>query len=159
MVHRAIGLILSLCPANERQCYLVTTSLIGWTQTKNQSWRYKAIQIYDKTFKNNDFIYLAISCCFLLEKRAFVKVALKPLKSPLPLSVKHVPAADPLKIRLKIYLKQSILIICIHMTSFGYCLWTHIYEISAIWICYYHAIMIILSSYLKKIDFNGFRFD
>ena len=26
------GLILRLCPANERRCYFVTTSLIGWVQ-------------------------------------------------------------------------------------------------------------------------------
>ena len=26
------GLILSLCPANERWCYFVTMSLIGWVQ-------------------------------------------------------------------------------------------------------------------------------
>ena len=26
------GLILGLCPANERQCYFVTTSLIGWAE-------------------------------------------------------------------------------------------------------------------------------
>ena len=31
------GLILSLCPANERWCYFVTTSLISWVQTWNQS--------------------------------------------------------------------------------------------------------------------------
>ena len=29
-------LILGLRPANERQCYFVTTSLIGWAQTENQ---------------------------------------------------------------------------------------------------------------------------
>ena len=29
------GLIVGLCPANERRCYFVTTSLIGWSQTKN----------------------------------------------------------------------------------------------------------------------------
>ena len=28
-----IGLILGLRPANERRCYKVTTSLIGWAQT------------------------------------------------------------------------------------------------------------------------------
>ena len=27
---------LGLCPANERQCYFVTTSLIGWAQAYNQ---------------------------------------------------------------------------------------------------------------------------
>ena len=36
-------LILGLRPANERQRYFVTTSLIGWVQTKNQSWIYKYI--------------------------------------------------------------------------------------------------------------------
>ena len=30
------GLILGLCPANGRQHYFVTTSLIGWAQAKNQ---------------------------------------------------------------------------------------------------------------------------
>ena len=30
------GLILGLCPANERRCYFVTTSLIGWVQAQNQ---------------------------------------------------------------------------------------------------------------------------
>ena len=30
------GLILGLRPANERRCYFVTTSLIGWAQTLNQ---------------------------------------------------------------------------------------------------------------------------
>ena len=32
------GLILGLCPANRRQRYFVTTSLIGWVQTWNQPW-------------------------------------------------------------------------------------------------------------------------
>ena len=31
-IHYA-GLILGLCPANERRRYFVTTSLIGWTHT------------------------------------------------------------------------------------------------------------------------------
>ena len=32
------GLILGLRPANERRCYKVTPSLIGWAQTQNQPW-------------------------------------------------------------------------------------------------------------------------
>ena len=32
MINNA-GLILGLRPANERRCYFVTTSLIGWAQT------------------------------------------------------------------------------------------------------------------------------
>ena len=32
------GLILGLCPANERCCYKVMPSLIGWAQTQNQPW-------------------------------------------------------------------------------------------------------------------------
>ena len=32
------GLILGLRPANERRRYFVTTFLIGWAQTRNQSW-------------------------------------------------------------------------------------------------------------------------
>ena len=32
---KASGLILGLRPANERQCYFVTTSLIGWVQAKS----------------------------------------------------------------------------------------------------------------------------
>ena len=32
----AIGLILALCLANERQCYFVTLSLIGWAQAQNR---------------------------------------------------------------------------------------------------------------------------
>ena len=32
------GLILGLHPANERRCYFVTTSLIGWVQAWNQHW-------------------------------------------------------------------------------------------------------------------------
>ena len=32
-VHNKPGLILGLRPANERQRYFVTTSLIGWAQT------------------------------------------------------------------------------------------------------------------------------
>ena len=35
-VNEIPGLILGLHPANERQCYKVTPSLIGWAQTKNQ---------------------------------------------------------------------------------------------------------------------------
>ena len=30
------GMILGLCPTNERQRYFVTMSLMGWAQTKNQ---------------------------------------------------------------------------------------------------------------------------
>ena len=36
-ISTAPGLILGLRPANERRCYFVTTSLIGWEQAKNQS--------------------------------------------------------------------------------------------------------------------------
>ena len=32
------GLILGLYPVNERRCYKVTPSLIGWVRTKNQPW-------------------------------------------------------------------------------------------------------------------------
>ena len=32
------GLILGLRPANERLCYFVTTSPIGWVQAQNQPW-------------------------------------------------------------------------------------------------------------------------
>ena len=32
------GLILGLCPANERWHYFVTTPLIGWVQAYNQPW-------------------------------------------------------------------------------------------------------------------------
>ena len=31
--HSITGLILGLCLANERRCYFVTMSLIGWAQT------------------------------------------------------------------------------------------------------------------------------
>ena len=34
-LHVIPGLILGLQPANERRCYFVTTSLIGWVQTYN----------------------------------------------------------------------------------------------------------------------------
>ena len=33
------GLILGLCPTNERRRYKVTPSLIGWIQTYNQPWQ------------------------------------------------------------------------------------------------------------------------
>ena len=33
------GLIVGLHPANERRCYKVTSSLIGWAQTYNQPWK------------------------------------------------------------------------------------------------------------------------
>ena len=32
------GIILCMCPANERQCYIVTLSLIGWAHTQNDHW-------------------------------------------------------------------------------------------------------------------------
>ena len=32
------GIILWMHPANERQCYIVTMSLIGWTHTQNGPW-------------------------------------------------------------------------------------------------------------------------
>ena len=35
-VHCNTKLILGLCPANERRCYFVETSLIGWAQAQNQ---------------------------------------------------------------------------------------------------------------------------
>ena len=38
-----IGLILGLCPANERWCYFVTTYLIGWAQTCDQPWLHGGI--------------------------------------------------------------------------------------------------------------------
>ena len=31
-------IILCMCPANERRCYNVTSSLIGWTHTQNDPW-------------------------------------------------------------------------------------------------------------------------
>ena len=32
-----LGLIVGLCPANERRCYFATTSLIGWAQARLES--------------------------------------------------------------------------------------------------------------------------
>ena len=34
--HNTAGVILGLCPANERRLYFVTTFLIGWAQAWNQ---------------------------------------------------------------------------------------------------------------------------
>ena len=55
------GLILGLCPANERRRYFVTTSLIGWAQTLNQPWIAKLYAIhrcnwscYKKTWRETD---------------------------------------------------------------------------------------------------------
>ena len=47
--------ILGLCPANERRCYKVTPSLIGWAQCYNQPWVsnrtffYKIIPVFQLT--------------------------------------------------------------------------------------------------------------
>ena len=35
---RYLGIILYMCPANERWCYIVTSSDIGWTHTQNDPW-------------------------------------------------------------------------------------------------------------------------
>ena len=35
---RATGIILCMCPANERWRYDVTSSLIGWAHAQNNSW-------------------------------------------------------------------------------------------------------------------------
>ena len=35
----ASGIILCMCPANERQRYIVTSSLIGWAHTQNDHWK------------------------------------------------------------------------------------------------------------------------
>ena len=34
-IHSTAGIILYMCPANERRRYIVTSSLIGWAQTQN----------------------------------------------------------------------------------------------------------------------------
>ena len=39
-MHQNTGLIVGLHPANERWCYSVTTSLIGWARALNQSKEY-----------------------------------------------------------------------------------------------------------------------
>ena len=62
------GLILGLLPANERRRYFVTTSLIGWAQTKNQpcklaSWSISAVpQCYDAEFYLWP-VNLLLNCC------------------------------------------------------------------------------------------------
>ena len=43
------GLIPGLRPANERRCYKVTASLIGWAQTWNQPWGYQELQKCSET--------------------------------------------------------------------------------------------------------------
>ena len=37
------GIILCMCPANERWRYIVTSSLIGWVYVQNDPWQYKHI--------------------------------------------------------------------------------------------------------------------
>ena len=37
-VNRYAGIILCMSPTNERWCYTVTPSLIGWVHTQNDSW-------------------------------------------------------------------------------------------------------------------------
>ena len=32
------GIILCMCPANERRCYIVTSSPVGWAHTQNDPW-------------------------------------------------------------------------------------------------------------------------
>ena len=39
------GIILYMCPVNERWCYNVTPSLIGWAHTQNDPWRLGVWQI------------------------------------------------------------------------------------------------------------------
>ena len=49
------GLIIGLRPANERRCYKVTPSLIGWAQTQNQPWH--AIMLSDPLFSLHFIIH------------------------------------------------------------------------------------------------------
>ena len=39
-LNRSAGIILCMCPANERQCYNVMSSLIGWAHTQNDPWKW-----------------------------------------------------------------------------------------------------------------------
>ena len=60
--HLLSGLILGLCPANERQRYFVTTSLIGWMQAQNNTWdiSYWSCYIYVFYIYNNG--HMVIVC-------------------------------------------------------------------------------------------------
>ena len=51
------GLILGLRPANERWCYFVTTSLIGWAQTLNQLWYWLHFYIPYFSSGRNELIF------------------------------------------------------------------------------------------------------
>ena len=51
-IHTGSGLILGLCPANERLRYFVTTSLSGWAQALNQPCGLSGIS----------FIYMLFTC-------------------------------------------------------------------------------------------------
>ena len=51
------GLILGLHEANERCCYKVTPSLMGWAQTKNQPWyRAHTWRLRDLLYTGNEFV-------------------------------------------------------------------------------------------------------
>ena len=54
------GLILGLRPANERRCYFVTTSLIGWAQTYNQPCAIRAVFAFFCVF----FCAANLGACF-----------------------------------------------------------------------------------------------
>ena len=44
------GIILCMRPANERWCYIVTSSLIGWAHTQNEPWSFIASIPYPWVF-------------------------------------------------------------------------------------------------------------
>ena len=56
------GIILWMHPANERWCYIVTSSLIGWVHAQNDPWKYVRIV-------SNDIItWMSSGACFANEK-------------------------------------------------------------------------------------------
>ena len=56
------GLILGLHPANDKHCYKVTPSLIGWAQTWNQPW--KCYPKHHTFYTNLTLVFSApLACC------------------------------------------------------------------------------------------------
>ena len=45
-----VGIILCMRPANERRCYIVTSSLVGWAHAQNDPWKWK-ITLHHHTSK------------------------------------------------------------------------------------------------------------
>ena len=74
------GIILCLCPANERQCYIVLLYLIGWVHTQNDPcWLMLHLSLNTLRLRPNGWYFEdnIFNCIFCMKNNILIQISLK----------------------------------------------------------------------------------